>query len=297
MNAGASTGYSPSFNYSVYDGKKWSTIKNYSASKSVQWKPTKPGTYKLKVEVKSKHSKNTFDDQKIINYNIYEAASMKSVKTDKASPQLKNTNISVSAISNNNANNLFQYSYSTDGKKWTTIKKYSSAAKVNWKPAAPGQYKIKVQVKHKWSKKVFDHEQTISYNIYDEAVLTSFTTDKDKESTQPVHTDITFFANSTNNANNLFEYSYSTDGGEKWTTIKNYSTSTEINWKPDTPGKYKIRVQIKHKLSNKIQGTLDIDFNILSLAELTGDTSVTGRLERNAQVEITANGTEEDGTG
>lgn len=296
INASASAGYSPSFKYSVHDGKKWTTLKNYSANKSVKWTPTKAGSYKLKVEVKSKQSKNAFDAQKIISYNIFETASIKSVKTDKASPQLKNTNINLSAVSNNNANNLFQYSYSTDGgKKWTVVKKYSSSAKINWKPAVPGQYKIKVQTKHKWSKNAYDHERTIAYNIYDDAVLTSFTTDKGKETIQPVNTDITFLANSNNNANNLFRYSYSTDGGKTWTTINDYSTSTEIKWTPKTPGEYKIRVQIKHKLSNKAQSTY-VDFNILSLAELTGNTSVTGRLERNAQGD-TANGTEEDEAG
>ncbi|WP_254052774.1 triple tyrosine motif-containing protein [Bacillus sp. V59.32b] len=257
INASASTGYSPSFKYSVYDGKKWSTIKNYSASKSAKWTPTKPGSYKLKVEVKSKKSKNLFDDQKIINYNIFETASINSVKTDKAGPQGIKTKVSFSAQSNNNKDNLFQFSV-YKGNQLLKTQKYSPSSKMDWTPSQKGEYIIKVQVKHKWSKKLFDQQKTISYNIFEWATLRALKTDI--VGPQPVNTKILVTAESNNNADNLFKFSIYNEG--KLTLNQNYSKDSTISWIPTTAGEYKIKVHTKHRLSNKDDGTKEIIYEI-----------------------------------
>ncbi|RFU62453.1 triple tyrosine motif-containing protein [Peribacillus glennii] len=248
LSASTSQGYQPAYKFSVYYGKKWTTIKNYSSSKSVNWKPTRPGAYKLKVSVKSKYSRKTADQEKVISYNIFESASLKSVKTDKASPQLKGSNIAVSAASNNNANNRFRYLvYDGNTKKWTTIKNYSTATKVNWKPAKTGQYKIKVQAKHKWSKKAYDHEKSISYNVFESAVLKSISTNK--KGPQPVNTDIAITAASTKNSDHVFRLLIIKD--KKTVHSSKFSAASKFNWTPKTPGNYTIKVQVKHKWSKK----------------------------------------------
>ncbi len=246
INANTSSGKDPLFKYAIYDGSKWTTLKDYSSSKSINWKPTKAGSYKIKVQVKSKKSTKKFDDEKVINYNIFTPASIKSVKTSVVSPQPTNTSISISANSNSNQNNLFKFSV-YNGEKWTTIKDFSSATKVNWKPSKAGSYKVKVQTKHKKSKKKFDSEKTIHYHVYDAAKVTSFTTDKTGPS--PDNSTIVLTAKSNKDSNNLFKFLV--HDGSKWKTIKDFSSTSKVNWKPSKAGTYQLKVQVKHKSSKK----------------------------------------------
>jgi V8-like Glu-specific endopeptidase len=244
VTASISTGKDPLFKYSVFDGKKWTTLKDYSSSKTLNWKPTKAGSYKLKVQVKSKQSKKAFDDEKVLNYTIFTPASLKTVAANIQSPQPTNSTVAISANSNDNKNNLFKFSV-YDGSKWKTIKDYSSTAKVNWKPTKAGSYKIKVQTKHKQSNKKFDSEKVINYQVYDYAKVSSFKADK--ASPSPENTSIQLTAKSNNDANNLLKFLVF--DGTKWKTIQDFSAKSKVNWKPVKEGSYKLKVQVKHKSS------------------------------------------------
>ncbi len=246
IQASTSSGKDSLFKYSVYDGKKWTTIKDYTSSKSVKWKPTKAGSYKLRVQAKSKNSKKNFDDEKVISYNIFTPASVKSIKADKTSPQPTKTNVALTASSNNNNNNLFKFLV-YDGSKWKTIQDFSSKTKVNWKPQKAGSYKIKVQAKHKQSKKKYDSEKTISYKVFEPAKLTSFKTEK--ASPTPAQSSVELTATSSNNKEHLFKFLVK--DGDKWKTIQDFSSKTKASWKPTKEGSYQLKVQVKHKSSKK----------------------------------------------
>jgi uncharacterized lipoprotein YddW (UPF0748 family) len=58
------------YKFTVSDGINTRVLKNYSASTTCQWVPTKIGSYKIKVEVKANDSKNAFDAAKEIDYKI-----------------------------------------------------------------------------------------------------------------------------------------------------------------------------------------------------------------------------------
>ncbi|GAE34499.1 triple tyrosine motif-containing protein [Halalkalibacter akibai] len=246
FTATTSAGKDPLFKYSVYDGKKWTTIQNYSTSKSVNWKPTKAGSYKIKAQVKSRNSKKAFDDEKVFNYTVFSPASVKNVATSVSSPQPTNKNISISATSNSSQNNEYKFSI-YDGEKWKTIQGYSSNAKVNWKPTKEGSYKIKVQARHKLSKKKFDSEKTMKYTVYAPAKVTSFKTNL--ASPSPSDATVQLTAQSNNNKNNLFKFLV--HDGSKWKTVQDFSSNSTFNWKQMNEGSYKLKVQVKHKSSTK----------------------------------------------
>ena len=157
------TGSNLLYKFSYYNGKKWITIKDYSTSKTVSWKPNATGKLKLKVDVKVKNT--NYSTSKTINYEIFKkgTVNIKSLTVDKKSPQPQNTTIKLntSAVGSN-----LQYKYAVyNGKKWVTLRDYSSSSSYNWKPkTAYSKYKIRVYVKTKGYSKAYTKE--ISYNVF-----------------------------------------------------------------------------------------------------------------------------------
>ncbi|WP_409305527.1 triple tyrosine motif-containing protein [Peribacillus sp. SCS-155] len=260
VKAEISSGYLPLYKFSVYSGDKWTTIKNYSTSNNVNWKPAKYGNYKVKVQVKSRNSRKGFDDEKTVSYQVFKPAIVTSITTDKASPQPSNTSITIEAGSNKNVDNHFKYLI-YDGNKWVTLKNYSTSTSVKWTPKKIGDYKIKVQARHKWSKKPYDHEKTISYKVYEKAAIKGVTA-----SGTILHVDkgIMAVAKSNKDSDNLFQYSLVT--GTKETVIQKYSSNPNLNWKTSNTGAYKIRVKVKNKLSKaQWEDFKDIDVRFYKL--------------------------------
>jgi len=246
ITAKIANGYATMYKFYILDRSKWVTLRDYSTSPTFTWKPVKAGTYQIKVQVKSKNSKKIFDDEKVISYLYFESASLKTINLDKVSPQQNNTNIIISAQSNKNQDNLFQFSL-FDGKKWTVLKKYSTISTFNWKPNTPGSYKIKVQAKHKLSKSVEDDSKVINYLIYQPAKLDTITPDIGPFT---IDTPVEITANA--NGGNETQYRFDILQGTQWITLQNYSNLNSYNWNtPSEPGIYKIRVLVKNKNSKK----------------------------------------------
>lgn len=63
------SGINLEYKFSVYENKKWKTLKNYSAKNYVNWKPKKSGSYKVKVTVHSKATGKTAT--KVATFKIF----------------------------------------------------------------------------------------------------------------------------------------------------------------------------------------------------------------------------------
>nr|WP_239454442.1 triple tyrosine motif-containing protein [Bacillus suaedaesalsae] len=60
------------YKFSIFNGIEWKVLKDYSNSNKYEWKPSAPGTYKIKVETKNIHSKAAFDDTRELNFIVPE---------------------------------------------------------------------------------------------------------------------------------------------------------------------------------------------------------------------------------
>ncbi|MCT8140025.1 L,D-transpeptidase family protein [Anaerobacillus sp. CMMVII] len=246
VTANLDSGTNPVYKFMVHDGKKWTTLRNFSTNNKLTWTPEKSGSYKVKVQVKNKNSKKSFEDEKVLNYVVYTAAKVTTFTTSKSSPQPSNTTINLTAQSNKNTDNLFKFSY-YNGTKWVTLQDYSSKNTVTWKPTKAGTFQVRVQVKNKLSKKSYDSQRVIDYTIFSPASLK--TVSFNKVSPQPKNTSVTITAQSNDNANNLFKFLVF--DGSKWVTVQDFSTKRTAAWKPTKAGAYQIKVQVKHKHSKK----------------------------------------------
>lgn len=246
VSAAATNNISSSYRFLVFDENEWKVLQDFSTSNKLNWKPTKEGSYKLKVQVKSKSSDQPFDDEKVIPYDIFVPALIQSVEVDKEGPLPIHTNVTITTETTNITNNEVKYSV-YDGSDWITLQDYSNTTSLAWKPTKPGTYKISVQTKHKLSRNHFDDEKEISYTIFEPAAITSVNIDK--VSPQPIHTNISITSQTNNDSTNLLKVLLY--DGEKWLILQDYSTNTKATWEASRSGKYKIKVQAKHKLSKE----------------------------------------------
>lgn len=228
---------------SIYDGEEWVTAQVYSKTTDFTWIPTKPGTYKIKVETRNQLSIEDAEDEKEFTYTVFEPAEITSLSVDKQGPQPVETTLTITGSTGDESANLFQFLI-YDGEKWTTLQDYSTNKELTWKPDTPGEYLIKMQTKHELSKEEFDAEQTVDYVVFKPATFLGLTTDKEK------------FIHSGDRVSLVLEdsdqteYRISVFNGEEWNVIREYRPDSQLEWRPKSPGIYRLKIEAKHQFSN-----------------------------------------------
>ncbi|GAA0077589.1 hypothetical protein UT300005_19670 [Clostridium sp. CTA-5] len=93
------------YKYSVFDGKTWSVIKDYSYDKSYTWKPTVAGTYKVRVDVKEANSLRNPDTFLETSFTISNPPQVQPLSKNKVVNYV-NTNLTLNGFSNSQMNLL-----------------------------------------------------------------------------------------------------------------------------------------------------------------------------------------------
>ncbi|SHM60869.1 N-acetylmuramoyl-L-alanine amidase [Gracilibacillus kekensis] len=230
------------------DTGEWTLIQNYSTDTNIGWEPSVAGNYKLVVHVREQGTTEPYQSYKTLNYVIEKPKPViSSFKADKASPQPVNERIMVSAQATDS--NPVEYKFwqeNLDTGEWTLIQNYSSDTNIEWNPSVAGNYKLVVHVREQGSTEPYQVYSTISYTVDNlELSITSF--EADKASPQPVNERIIVNAKAT--SKNPVEYKFwqkNIDTGE-WILIQNYSSDTNIGWKPSVAGNYKLVVHVREQ--------------------------------------------------
>jgi hypothetical protein len=144
ITANASGGSSRLYKFRIYDGSLWKTVKNYSSSYTYSWTPTKAAAYKIRVYVKD--SKTGKIVSKEISYTISSGIKVTAISTSKASPQRRNTTITLTAKGSGSANILYKF-LTYDGRYWKVLRDFSTSKTYSWKPTKAANYKIRVDAK------------------------------------------------------------------------------------------------------------------------------------------------------
>jgi hypothetical protein len=148
----AGKGVNLEYQFSVYQNKKWKTIKNYSSKNYVYWKPKSAASYKVKVTIRSKLSKKTAT--KTVSYTIFKPSyfSTPSLKSNLSTKQVAGKYFYFTSKS---SGKYLEYRFRIyDGYSWYTIQNYSSSKAVYWYAGYNGNYKVAVDVRQKGTKKV-----------------------------------------------------------------------------------------------------------------------------------------------
>ncbi len=266
----STTNKNPSlFRFSVFDGATWTTLQDFSTNNQLLWQPLIAGSYQVKVQVKSTSSEKPFDDEKIVPFEVFVSANINSVSFNSESPQSTNTQIEVTAITNDTSQNMLKFSI-YDGEEWITVKDYSFEANFTWIPTEPGTYKIKVETKNKLSSKGADDEKEITYTVFEPAQFISLSSSK--HSPQPIGTTLSFTSSTNDETANLVRFLIY--DGEKWTTLQDFSKMKEFTWQPGAPGSFQIKMQTKHEFSKEeFDDEETLEYTIFTPATFQGITS------------------------
>ena len=244
--------------YAVFDGQKWTIVRDFSNGGTGTWEPVYPGTYQVRVRIKHPLSSKPYDEEKIVNYSVFSPAILTKVITNQPTPQPITTKISIFTESNNQTKNLSRFLIK-DGQGWEILQDYSRASGTTWIPTKPGSFQIKIQSKHPLSDQKFDDEEIIKYVIYQPASLKSITSTNKKLISVNSTNSILISTNDTKE--HLFQLSLY--DGKSWTVIQRYSSENLLSWKVSKPGIYKIKIEAKHKLSlNHVDDALEYTFII-----------------------------------
>ncbi|MCI8407708.1 MAG: starch-binding protein [Lachnospiraceae bacterium] len=135
------------YTYTVKKGNKKVFSVTNTKSKSVNWIPTKAGTYTVSVKITDAKKKSVTVNKK---YKVKSAViKIKSFKTNKSSSQKVKTKIVLSANATTKKGKAsYKFAVKLGNGKIKTIKGFSSKKKITWKPAKKGTYTLYVYVKN-----------------------------------------------------------------------------------------------------------------------------------------------------
>ncbi|AND85860.1 triple tyrosine motif-containing protein [Clostridium tyrobutyricum] len=134
--------------FKINSNREVECIQNYSTKKTVSYVEKKAGDYKLLCFAKDMYSADKFDDRAIFNFSIkkYKDIIIKNFTTDLNSPQLQDTNITISSEVIGGKQLL--YKYVIEGEEIEDSGYISSSSYV-WRSKKPGKYKLMLFVKDK----------------------------------------------------------------------------------------------------------------------------------------------------
>ena len=135
------------YTYIVKKGTKKTTLASNTTAKSVNWIPTKAGTYTVSVKITDANKKTVTVSKK---YTVKKAVIVvKSFKTSKSSGQKVKTKIVLSANATaKKGKPSYKFAVKLGNGKIKVIKKFSTKKTVTWKPAKKGTYTLYVYVKN-----------------------------------------------------------------------------------------------------------------------------------------------------
>ena len=171
-----------------------------------------------------------------------------SFTTNKTSPQIADTTITLTADANGGAGNL-QYKFiakniSTGNEK--VISNFSSSNSVKWTPTVAGTYEVKVVVKD--SKDATEYK-TIEFVVEErvsDITLSQIKIDKDS---CVVSEEVVLSAEATGGIGNL-SYKFYYEKDSEYVVIKEYSSENSVVWTPTEAGTYSVRVEVRDSAGN-----------------------------------------------
>jgi hypothetical protein len=139
--------------------------------------------------------------------------------------------------------------YNAGTATWTTLQNYSTLASVTWTPSAAGTYWVQAWVRNVGSTASWEDWRnsaavTVTSGSVSPAALASFTT---SQTSATPSTTVVFTASGTGGTGS-YEYRFALyDAGTgTWTTLRNYSTTTNVTWAPVAAGTYWVQVWVRN---------------------------------------------------
>ena len=177
-----------------------------------------------------------------------EPIEINSFTTNKTSPQIADTTITLTADANGGAGAL-QYKFvakniSTGNEK--VISNFSSSNSVKWTPTVAGTYEVKVIVKDSEDATEYKTIEFVVSERVSDITLSQIKIDKDS---CVVSEEVVLSAEATGGIGNL-SYKFYYEKDSEYVVIKEYSSENSVVWTPTEAGTYSVRVEVRDSAGN-----------------------------------------------
>ncbi|MBA5850857.1 triple tyrosine motif-containing protein [Clostridium sp. cel8] len=225
-------------------------IQNYSTRKTVSYVEKKEGDYKLLCFAKDMYSTNKFDDRAILNFTVkkYEEIVIKSFTTDVNSPQLTDTDITISAQVSGGKNLL--YRYVIEGNQ-NIDSGYIRSSTYIWKSSLPGKYKIMLFVKDKSCDKDYEACDYMNFTIDEKSSEPINIQDLVLDASGKILKGQTIRAVVYASGGNDIKYGFSIKKSGKIVKNVDYSYNNWIEFIPGEKGEYEIEALVRDSYSKR----------------------------------------------
>lgn len=277
------------YKFWIHDGSSWKVVKDFSSSNAYTWTPSKIGSYRIWVDIKSVNSGDTIETYKEINYNVVKEPKVKGISVNLKSPQVFGSSINIKAETEGFSNPIYRF-WILDDRGWKIVRDFSESDSFQWNPERSGSQKIWVDVREKSYQEV-NYYYEIPYYINPEIKsinLSAANSTTGTISESYIGQNINIIANATG-ANIL--YKFWIGDGVNWKVIKDYSSSNSANWNPNLLGNYTVWVEVKASNSpNTYDAYKAVDYSIGSVKPLSLTTSLNSPQDPGKTITLTANG-------
>ncbi|MCQ2969002.1 MAG: triple tyrosine motif-containing protein [Clostridium sp.] len=225
-------------------------VQEFSSKKTVAFKETKSGDYKLLCHVRDMLSNKEYDDRAMILYNVkpYETVKIKKFDTDMSSPQRANIQINLNTRVVGGRELL--YRYIIEG-PIADDSGYIRSSSYLWTPHEEGEYTITLKVKDMSYKGDYEDITKIPYTINARGERPVRITDLKCDAGKYVlkNKQVNIKCKASGGSRILYEFRVFKDGKLKQTF--KYDECNWINFIPDECGEYEIEVKAKDFYSSK----------------------------------------------
>ncbi|WP_461816218.1 triple tyrosine motif-containing protein [Faecalimonas sp.] len=267
------------------DWEEWGVLQGPSNENQAKWTASKPGKYKIHVDVIDSVSGKIAKKYVEIKVNPQQWG-IKGFETSIKSPQKLGKTIEITTEIKGNKSGL-QYKYvweKDDWKEWGVLRNFSTIPNVKWKPEKEGKYKIHVDVLDTSGKTI---KEALDYKIEEKWKLTSIKTDK----TSPIEVGDSVIIMPQINGESIdvqYKYVWERNDWEEWGVLQGPSNENQVKWTANKPGNYKIHVDVIDDVTGKIQKKyVEIKVNIQKWEIKGFKTSIKSPQELGKIIEIT----------
>ncbi len=233
------------YKFLVYENNKWAIIKDYSQDNFASYKLSSEGEKTLYVDVKDSTGNTVRKNMSFVatKADVEAAPVISSFTTDKASPQVSGTKVTLTANATGSGTLQYKFLVQDDKGNWYKLRDYSTSKSYTWTTGSAGNKTLYVDVKDSNGKVT---RKSMSYKVNEKVVaapvISSFTTDR--TSPQVSGTPIVLLAKASGAGTLQYKFIVQDPKGN-WTIIQDYSTSNMAVWMNQLAGDNTLYVDVK----------------------------------------------------
>ncbi len=269
--SGGTSPYTYAFFYKLSTASSYTTLQNFSTTKTATFKPSAAGTYDIVIKVQDSQG-DSVRNQYSLKVNPSTSTLTNSSKVSAASIALGNSVTLTGAASGGTSPYTYAFFYKlSTASSYTTLQNFSSTKTVTFKPTAAGNYDIVIKVK--------DGAGNTAREQYALQVTSSTLTNNSKMSSTSIAlgNSVTLTgAASGGTSPYTYAFYYKKSTASSYTTISNFSSTKTATFKPTAAGTYDVVIKVKDSAGNTARKQLSLTvISVLTNSSKISATTIT----------------------